>query len=211
MDTTLATNAIISEDDVKTYLTLTTDAHDAFIADGINMASAFIEGTIEGVVKQRVFTDILDGTGARMILAPRCPVVGLGAAGAGSLADLQYRDDVYGEWKNLITDVRQVIVRPDRRYALHLYDEVFPIGLQNVKLIARYGYDEDDPQYAEFRRICIEMVAEYVKESPRGGGRLGVASKSTSGPAGGSGTDSFMQLIFTRFIPLLESKRWVTP
>lgn len=131
---------------------------------------------------QSVSNEIYNGNGENRLLVNYWPVTQLSTettpTDAQKLAAVQYRNDPDSAWTDIETDVDHILFN-ERWPWLQLCDEVFPSGVQNVRLSYKAGYSTI-PQ--DLKQVCLEMVAIEWKESNRSGvALLGETSKTNSG------------------------------
>lgn len=196
---TLASNAIVTLGDVKQYLRKS-DADtgdDDFLTDAINIVSDAIEDFIHGPVKMQAFSDIYDGNGKQKLVVRHRPIIAIGtldptsgAKVAPALTNIQYRNLPTDSWVDLCTRLGYIFVKSSEPWYIELYDMMFPYGSQNIKIEQLAGYETIPGRY---KKVVYEAVAEMLSESPRGLGRLGQSSVSTSG-TGVGGTTSYKEL-----------------
>lgn len=174
---------------VKTYLKiLSTDTvQDVFLQDVLTRISGMIE-TYCGrkIAVQSISSEISDGNGSRFIYPIHFPISQLSvASGTPSSADIlgavQKRNDVDSSWEDIETDVDHIFYDTVRPY-IELFDEVFPVGRRNVRLIYKAGLA--GAELGELEQTCIEIVSETFKESNQGDNKLGKQTQSDSGGLG---------------------------
>lgn len=186
-----ASNAIISLNDIKSYLRIadTDDTQDDFLQFWINAISDGIERYIRGPAAAQAFSDeIHDGDGTRKLTPDRQPVISLQN---DFPQDVMFRDDPAMEWQVLEDDPGCISIDPTEPWRIRLYREMFPAGRRNIKICYIAGYD---PVPGPIVRVCIEAVAEIFKESAQGSGRLGQHSRSVGGLHASSAIDVFIDL-----------------
>ena len=186
-----ATNAILSLDVVKDYLSISllTATDDDFLQLAINNQSSWIESQIINKVKSQLITgEISDGTGRCRLRTKYFPII--------SLTLLQYLDE-NGTWTDILTTLTDAILRnPENQFSNQnnsFYIEL-PTGyyfepfiytsdvneIQNIKVSYYAGYAVIP---TEIYDVCLERVVDYYKRSSRGGGRFGKESDAGSGMA----------------------------
>ena len=184
-------NAIVALSAVKSYMKIgDTDAsQDDNLQTWINMVSDAIESTIRGPVVAQDFEDELhDGDGTSKIAVLNMPLLSL----VNSVPqDVMYREDPLSDWKALEEEIGYIIIKPEKPWYIHLYQSIFPPGIQNIKLCYRAGYEHVPGQ---IQQVCIEAVAEIFKESNQGSGRLGQSARTVSTGHSGGANDSFFSL-----------------
>ena len=193
-DPDLNANAIVTLNDVKSYLKYTSAdvSHDAFLKAAINRVSDTIEASLRSKVKLQSLTGfILDGSGSyKQLLPAECrPIYQIGVTTA-AVTDIQYRDTPIGTWTNLLDNIAYAQLHQTERYYIALYNAAFPLGFQNVLLNCKAGYSTVP---GKIIMVCIEAVTEIFKESNRGLSRLGVSSVSGN-QEGFGGNISFKEL-----------------
>jgi hypothetical protein len=186
-----AANAIVTLGDVKGYLKigeLNPEDND-WLQQQINWASNAIEGYVRGPVKQVTITDeIYDGNGTSRIITESKPVIELAT---NKVEDVMWRAAPDFDWIVLEPTLKHILIKKSEPYAIHLWANVFAIGVQNIKLCYKAGYAVIP---GDISLTAIEMVAEPYMESRRSGiGRLGQRSKSTM-TGGVSGSDTYYEL-----------------
>lgn len=185
----LKANAIISLTEIKAYLTIgIADAtRDVLLEQLINSASDAIEREVNSCVIQQTFTDeIQSGSGNNFQRLLHRPITELKTP---ALADVQWRSAPDQDWQDLSSNIAFIILQPERRDGITLYDRNFIAGFNNIKISYKAGYvviPED------VRLVCIEMVAEWYKEATEA--RLGRDQVSKNLGQGSTITDSFYEL-----------------
>lgn len=182
-DPLLNANAIVTLNQVKTYLNKTDTTEDAFLTFLINQVSDQIERYSNSKVALQSFTGtIFNGNGRSRILAPFKPIYQVGLT-TTALTDLQFRGSSTEAWESFDIDVDAITINDN--YCIELTDgTVFPYGTNNLKLNHKSGYSTIP---GTFVMVAIEEVISAWKKSFRGSGLLGVGSKSFS-EGGGSET-----------------------
>jgi hypothetical protein len=183
-------SAVITLQEVKDFLkipTLTLD-EDNFLQTAINEASTEMENYINNkIVVQTITSEIYDGDGTNRIYTNYSPIVGLGAVGANTaaqLAALQVRDTVDDSWADVETNINHIHLDIKKPY-IALYDEIFPYGRQTVKITYRAGWSVVP---TEFKEGCLMLVVAKHKDSRRGQDRFGKESESINGTVGSMST-----------------------
>lgn len=199
MSVDLQSNAVISLADVKTFLHMKDSASDIddVIKGWINEESDRIEGPSgidNKVMAQVISEEISDGTGRSKLQPEFYPVMRLSAEDEPTdeqiLASVQCLsdDDV---WTDIEDDASKIVIRRPRQnqltqqtiHAVELLSKSFPLGTQNVKITYVAGW-ETAP--ADLKRVVLERVALWLKQSGWGDSRFGVQSKTDTNPSGSS-------------------------
>lgn len=183
-------NNIVTLNESKTYLKIaqTDSTQDSFLSSLINIASDKIERYTRSCFKKQSFTEIYSGKGWQKLFTQHCPVISLANA---STSDVQQKITPTSDWSDIETDLNYVMIIPSSPFSIHLYRNVFNEGVNNIRVKYYAGY-ETIPQ--SVKQVALEMVSEMYAQSRQGSGRLGQTSRNVSTGAGGSGSDSFMDL-----------------
>jgi len=185
-------NAIITIDQAMRYLKKIAgqdEDQDDIIQDLINQCSGSIERFLQGpVVVQEFIEELYCGESKRTLNVRNWPLVGLID---NDPDNLQWQPVPTDAWRTLETEIKYIMVKPDKPWQFYLFNQYFPIGDNNIKVSYRAGYLIVP---MDIEKVCVEMVAEAYKESSLSSeARLGRKSVSHSG-AGGSSTDTFYEL-----------------
>lgn len=190
----LNANAIISLADIKSFLKITDTTLDTILESWINEASSEIEWRIDNKVVSQSVTEILDGSGDVRIYPRYTPIVQISTASSPTSTDIlnaiQKRVDPASAWTNILTDSTHVFTNQDWNY-IELYTEVFPYGVQNIKLQYKAGYATVP---ADLWKVCLEMVAQTYFDSNQGKSRFGLNSESANEANGYTRTKSFKDM-----------------
>lgn len=198
-DVNLGANAIVSLNNVKAYLQLTSadSTDDAFFRYWINTISGVLEDWVGGQIVSQNQTDvIMDGSGSHELVVPFGPIAQIGNGSSPAVTDIKVRTDpASSTWDNLLSNINYAMIShlaPSgvNRSWIRLYNGIFPYGFKNIKLNYKAGYLVTP---APFVQVCIEKVVEVWTQSKRGGSRLGVQSM-TGSVESMSGNISFMDL-----------------
>jgi hypothetical protein len=181
--------------EVRDFLNLasTETGDDNFLQSWINNFSGLMEG-ISGINNkirvQDVANEIGNGNGRSKYRPLYYPIYAIGVAAsttdAQKLASVQYRDDVDSAWTDIEDDIDHILINNpqiDRvteqtSYNLELFEEIFPVGTQNIRISYQAGW-YTVPQ--ELKLVCLEKVVELYQMSYRKDSRFGMRTKSDSG------------------------------
>jgi hypothetical protein len=208
MPITLSTNAIISLADARRYLNKpTTDVTaDDDLKLYINIVTDMIERHLRGPVASRDFAnEIQDGSGCETQIVRWKPITALIN---GVVTDVQYRVGLTDAWQTLEDTYEYIIIDNEKPWQIYLYGNVFPEGIQNIRLQYTAGYTSVP---GAITKVALEIVAEMYQESVKGKARLGQSSKSAGFPQGGNATDTYADLFTTRHKGLLYPYVWQLP
>lgn len=126
-------NQLVSLDDVKAFLKVTSEDDDAILESFVNLGSAWANAYTERLLRSRVLTEYYDGDGDSELLLRQYPVSALSnlyddvlrAFGAGTAIDIA---------SNVVLDSEKGIIR--------LWNQAvaFNAGIANVKVVYTAGY-----------------------------------------------------------------------
>lgn len=187
----MPTNPIVPLPAVKSYLRIAEDdfTQDEFLQFWIDAVSDAVERHLRGpVAVQAVSDEIRNGDGTSRIMVERQPIVSLQN---NSAEDVMVRTSPGADWEVLESDTAFLRIDAAEPWHIHLDRSVFPSGVANIKVCYRAGYEEIPGQIT---RVVVESVAELLKESNQGSGRLGQRSRSVGGINSSGATDSFYDL-----------------
>jgi len=199
----LSSRAIVSLDEAKRYLGgLGWNDVDAVFLEGddnsvgwIDLASYWLEETIDNKVKPQEVEEMMDGSGDTIQELPYFPVIQIaGDDATAQLANLRYRTSWDGDWTNLLTNINAVFYDPHRKNLLTLINgSLFPAGSNNLKVKWIAGYAPSDIP-GTIKLVVLEKIFTIWKESGKGASRLGKSSSSASA-VGAGGSDSYVDML----------------
>lgn len=186
-DISPASNALVSLAEVKAYLGETGTTRDNMLQGWINDVSDNIEGDTNRIFKSKIVSDeIYDGTGTNRLYLVNAPVLGPKTSGDWS-PDILTRVDPSQAWTAIEDTKAFIYTRPTEPYYIELYRQLFPRGVQNVKVSYTCGYSVIPP---EIKRIAKEMVAMLWNNSKNGRDSLGKSHVSVN-MAGATDSQTF--------------------
>lgn len=200
----LNSNAIITLAEAKTQLKITSSSLDATIEAWVNEASDWIENFINNkVVEQSISNEYYDGDGTNILYTNYYPITQLSVESSPTdtqkLASLQYRVTPDSSFVDVETNINHIKLNDKNSY-IELYDEVFDIGWNNIKVSYKAGYTSANLPL-EFKTVCSEMVQTRYNESKQGADQLARNSSSLN-QGGGSVSVNFKDM-FPRWKDIL--------
>jgi hypothetical protein len=177
---------LVTLDEVRKFLKLdlTDTQRDSFLQTCISLISAGVEeycGT--KIKKQLVENEIHNGDGESILYPKNNPVDSIkGTTDAEKLASVQYRTSPIESWTNLSSNAAYILIDPENDAFIELFDTVFPKGRSNIRISYYAGYD---PVPAQIKKVVLQMVTLFYKDTSQSGdNRLGVSKRTES--AGGT-------------------------
>jgi hypothetical protein len=193
----LTDRSIITLDELKAYINVeASDAtKDTLLYSIIDLCSGRIEEAIDSAVAPQDTTEILDGTGTRVLTLESFISDIYGSTDPDRLDNVQYRNGPDDAWTNLVTDIDHLELDGKGIELLGTTSSIrmasgFPRGRKNIKVRYYAGFD---PVPAKLKVVCLEMSAMMFKESGVGGGQLGMNSMNM-GVGGGSSASTYKDL-----------------
>jgi len=151
--------ALITVDELKTYLKVEDTTKDAFYTEVINSVSAAIDSYLHRQIAKTDFTKIYDGDGSgKLDLGVRNIINITSIEIDGVLVDSSY----YA----VFTDIGIIkMLTGEYSTRLRASSMVFPYGIQNIKVIFSAGYDPvpDDVKHA-CKMLCSYFLNRRGKE-----------------------------------------------
>jgi len=186
----LSTRSIVTLNEVKNYLKLSTGASDldTVIEDFIDLVSGKWESETHNKCILQDVEEILDGPRDDFLMTTYFPIYALyGESAAERLANLQYRESPTDAWVDLTDDEDYIYISDDEAVGVQLLSPaVYIWGKKNTRVHYWVGTARESVP-ADIRKIVLEAVAVMWKESGQGDGRLGLSSQSGTISGGSTG------------------------
>ena len=188
----LAAYAIVTVAEARTQLKIATaeTGEDTKLETFIDQVSAWVEDYCgRNIVVQSHSNEVHDGDGTPYLFPLHFPVTQLSTAttptDANKLAAVQYRVDVDSTWTDIETSVNHIFLDSRKPY-VELYDTVFPLGRQNVRISYKSGFTGVDLD--PVKRVVLEMVQIAWGHHRGGNDTLGKDSRGEGGATGAFST-----------------------
>jgi hypothetical protein len=136
---------------------------------------------------QTITGEILDGNDMQEIF-PRWNPVNAFVTLADITQDVMYRTDPTATWTPIETDVTKIILNPNTPWKIILWEQYFPLGVQNVKLNYVAGYSSVP---AKIQTTCIDALQVMWHRSRQGDNWMMKSSFSSS--AGGANFNTVLK------------------
>lgn len=147
---------------VKTYLTVAGNTQDDQITDMMQTAEAWIKEYLNHDPESKERIEVVDGNGLCSMFLKEFPVT--------ELKSIECLGDDNTTWLPIACD-RKVFYEDGQ---IRLSGGYFPKGYQNIRITYTAGYSPMHPMIIMAgKQLCLLMY----KDSPVGGGNLGVTSK----------------------------------
>lgn len=156
----LAATAIVSLDNAKTRLKLSSADHDAIVESMIENATALIEAELGRPVVARTLTGMrIDGTGEHEILIPWTPVQ--------AVTSFEIRDDRDDTSIVTISDSSKWILKDAELGLVRLTEEIFYEGEKNVLFTGSVGFASSDLRMKTFIEACYIALDDLYRRWDR--------------------------------------------
>lgn len=167
---------IIALSDAKDYLKISGTTLDTVLQQWISWLSLGVEDyCARKFAVQTVTGEIRNGDGLDKLTTIWSPLNSFPTG--DTTQDVMYRDSPSDSWTVLESDANNILIDPENPFYILLYENYFPVGIQNIKVNYKAGYD---PIPSEVIGIVLEMVTAMWKKSKQGEDLLMIQSRSRS-------------------------------
>lgn len=161
---------IISLDELKQYLNITSDEQDNFLFSIVLTADEKIKSYLNRDLELTYYIEVYSGQGVDVLPLNNYPIV--------SITKIEFLEDYEQDLWYDAEDKKFKFIITNNNTSLRIVNGKFPDGYDNVKIYYIAGYDII-PQDIKF--YCLELASLYFKTSFLGSNNVGLTSRNRSG------------------------------